>query len=232
METVDQEALLRATTPVPRATDPADWWCVRYREKLKLAQTLGKKIEIVFFGDSITQNFERESFGKNVSDAALKDYCWLDLGFIGDRTQQMLYLIEHGDFFPLLQPEVVVMLIGTNHFEFNESGPFEAAAGIRRAVESLRRLTPQSKILLLGVLPHAEGGDSGHNIGNRKINEIISAYADDQKIFFADFSPHFIDRSGNLKNELYLDDHLHPSEAGYRVFADLLLPYLARLTQK
>ena len=232
METLDPEALLRATTPVPRETDPANWWCVRYREKAEIAKRLGKAVEIVLFGDSITQNFEREGFGKDVSDAAMKNYCWLDLGFIGDRTQQMLYVIEHGDFFPALQPQLAVILIGTNHFEFNESGPREAAAGIRRAVDSLRRLTPGTKILLLGVLPHADGGDYGHNAGNREINAIISAFADNQKVFFADFSPLFIDGEGRLKKDLYLDDHLHPSEAGYRVYAEALRPYLERFVQK
>ncbi|MCQ2378537.1 MAG: GDSL-type esterase/lipase family protein [Victivallaceae bacterium] len=228
----ESEAMRRATTPVPRSADPENWWCRRYREKAEIARSRGDRIRLVFLGDSITQNFEREKFGKIVADEALAPYEWLNLGFIGDRTQQMLYVIEHGDFFPPLEPDLVVILIGTNHFEFHESGPEEAAEGILRAVRSLRRLTPKSKILLVGVLPHAQGLDSGHNAGNRRINGIISAYADAENVFYADFSPLFLNADGTTKKDLYLDDLLHPSEKGYRVYAAALRPYLEKYVSK
>ena len=68
--------------------------------------------ELVFLGDSITHGWERN--GKSTWDKYYGARKAINLGFGGDRTEHVLWRLEHGEF-DGYKPRVAVIMIGTNN---------------------------------------------------------------------------------------------------------------------
>jgi beta-glucosidase len=66
---------------------------------------------------------------------------------------------------------------------------------------------------------------------NAAVNDRLSAYADEQHIFFLDLSRHFLDDGGYLAQSL-MPDYLHPNERGYHVWADGMEDTIRKLLGK
>lgn len=80
------------------------------RHDAKLEQAKTRAVDFVMFGDSITHNWKSMA---NYADtfAASK---LLNLGFAGDRTQNVLWRIRHGAV-DGIAPKLVTLMIGVNH---------------------------------------------------------------------------------------------------------------------
>ena len=61
-----------------------------------------------------------------------------------------------------------------------------------------------------------------------KVNEIIRTYADGENVLFFDLTDRFTDAEG-LPDVTLLGDGTHPNAAGYRVWAEAVLPLYRRL---
>ena len=75
-----------------------DWWMPRHEEKLARIRELAaahQPVDLVFIGDSITHNWEKD--GKAVWASRYARYNALDLGFGGDHTENVLWRLQHGE---------------------------------------------------------------------------------------------------------------------------------------
>ena len=79
--------------PVPQSDDPNGWWQKRFAEKQKLVKAGGS--EVVFIGDSITHGLEGSEVWNKVF--AAEPFKALNLGFGGDRTEHVIWRINHGE---------------------------------------------------------------------------------------------------------------------------------------
>ncbi len=142
-----------AATPIARL-DTA-WW--RERHQRKLADIRARKIDLVFLGDSITQNWEKSG------PAAWQDFqpAWrrlygarnaLNLGFSGDATSHLLWRLMNGEVAGIA-PKAAVILIGANNLGRLHWPPGDTIEGVAAVVDETRRRLPGTRILLLGVLP-------------------------------------------------------------------------------
>ena len=61
-----------------------------------------------------------------------------------------------------------------------------------------------------------------------KVNELIRPLADGEDVILVDLTAKFTDAEG-LPDIALLGDGTHPSEAGYRVWADEVLPLYRRI---
>ena len=112
--------------------------------------------KLVFIGDSITHAFggepdTGESFhnrGKDTWDLYYGADKPLNLGISGDRTQHVLWRLEHGEI-GTCHPKVAVVMIGTNNLGSNT--PAEIEKGVEAVSERVKSLTPGAHILLLGI---------------------------------------------------------------------------------
>ena len=94
------------------------------------------------------------------------------------------------------------------------------------------------KILLLGVFPRANGIPKEENVAAKEklnpkikaINDIISKYADDKKVFYKDLGPKFLNKEGGLERKV-MPDLLHLSAEGYQIWADAIKDDVAKLTK-
>jgi len=195
-----------------------DWWLPRHLEKLeeiKSLQTQHLDSELVFIGDSITHNWEKD--GINVWNRQYRKYHALDLGFGGDRTENILWRLQHGEV-DGIHPKVAVLMFGTNNTGERGEDPRTTAAGIKRDIDELRQRLPEMKILLLAIFPRDEKPDSQLRKLNEQINAIISGFSDSKKIFFLNINQAFLTDDGTLSKDI-MPDLLHPNEKGYEIWA-------------
>lgn len=200
------------------------WWMPRHQEKLKEKEKLGT-VDLLWIGDSITHGWEGD--GKAIWEKYYAKRKSLNLGFSGDRTENVLWRLDHGAI-DGIAPKVAVIMIGTNNAGHRQDAAEDIAAGISEILKTLRKKLPETKIVLLAIFPRGADDEDGLRKLNQGANEIIKGYAKDKDVYFVDINGSFVDASGKLPKEV-MPDLLHPNEEGYRRWAEALEPTLAKL---
>ncbi|MCY4745319.1 GDSL-type esterase/lipase family protein [Pelomonas sp. UHG3] len=209
----------QSVTPEPLQESWAvDWWLPRHESKLaevRAHQVAGRRVDLVFLGDSITQGWEKE--GKAAFARYFAPHNAVALGFGGDRTENLLWRLRHGAL-DGMAPKVVVMLIGTNNTGERLEDPALTVAGIRANLDEIRRRQPQATVLLMALLPRGETPDDLTRRHNARINALLPSLADGQRVRLLDIGPALTQPDGTLSRDL-LPDFLHLSPAGYDIWA-------------
>src|SRR5450631_541217 len=130
-----------ATTPTDRLKEA--WWAKRHDQILEQIKT-NPNVGLLLLGDSITQNYEKSRPpDENFQPTWQRFYASrgaLNAGFSGDRTEHVLWRLDHGEV-DGIRPRAVVLLIGTN----NTAAGHSAAAtelGIDAVVDKLKQKLP------------------------------------------------------------------------------------------
>jgi beta-glucosidase len=194
--------------------------------------------DAIWLGDSITHFWEKKN-NIGVFADKFKDYRILNLGFGGDRTQNVLWNILHGGVLDGVHTRLVTLMIGTNN-TWSDSAE-DIAAGIAACVKAIRERQPQAKVILYTILPREVAHKRGERNFRRnkanvdeimpkqtKINELIRPLADGKTVFLVDMTAKFTDGEG-LPDIKLLPDGTHPGPEGYTVWADEVLPLFRQL---
>jgi lysophospholipase L1-like esterase len=202
--------------PVPR---DANWM-----KRQDLINSRAKEgANLVLIGDSITQGWE--GAGKEVWAKYYTPRKTLNAGIGGDRTQHVLWRLDHGNI-DGLKPKLAVIMIGTNNARDNK--PEDTAAGIKAIVEKLRAKLPETKLLILAIFPRGEQPGDPLRLKNIAANEIVKKLADDKNVYYLDIGPKFVNADGTLGREI-MPDLLHLSPKGYQIWAESIEPEVVRL---
>lgn len=226
-------------TPLPSTVVPCtqdrswpqyDW---QKRHELTSAAVKKQQPQILFIGDSITHFFGGEQFdsyalrGKNTWDEFYAPRRAGNLGFGWDKTENVLWRLQHGAVDGIV-PKVVVMMIGTNNTGAC-SAP-DITLGITAIVLELKKRLPQAKILLLGVFPRGEKpGPQRDKIA--AVNAGIARLNAPPSITYLDLGPKFLTPEGLITKDI-MPDFLHPNEKGYRIWAEAMEPTLRKLLEE
>jgi lysophospholipase L1-like esterase len=189
-------------------------------------------IDLLFLGDSIT---ERWHVAPHIWDAYYGKYRPANFGIGGDRTQNVIWRIEHGEL-DGIAPKVVVLMLGTNN---SLDYPAEdIAAADRKIVGMIRARQPDAKILLLGIFPRGPRDPKGGAITPDKVEEAarrmqtiaavnhdLAALDDGKTIRYLDIGAAFLGQDGRIPASI-MPDQLHPGPAGYQLWADAMRPLL------
>jgi len=220
----DPQRPLSVRPEVQTAEWAVSWWMPRHEQKLKEKSDL-KDCQLVWIGDSITHGWEGE--GKEIWNAKFAKFQPLNLGYSGDRTEQVLWRLEHGEV-DGLSPRLAILMIGTNNAGHRKESSEETAEGIRAIVADLKKRLPKTKLLLLAIFPRGDGPDDELRRLNDKTNALISQLADDQSVYYLDIGSKFLDEAGKLPETL-MPDKLHPNRRGYEIWAEAIEGKLADL---
>src|SRR6195952_896722 len=144
---------IMAATPIAR-TDLA-WWRARHEAKLK--EVAQSKPELIFLGDSITQDWEWSGppEWRDFAPAWQRFYGdrhAVNLGFKGDTTASLLWRLRNGEVAGIA-PKAAIILIGANNFGHVHWGAADTVTGIEAIVAELHQRLPTTKLLLISVLP-------------------------------------------------------------------------------
>ena len=203
-----------AVEPAPRADQS---WKDRQELLNKRAAEAGDKAQIIFIGDSITQGWEGE--GKEVWAKHYAHRNAVNLGIGGDRTQHVLWRLDHGNL-DGLKPRAAVVMIGTNNSNGDDNTVEQIAEGVAAIVKQLREKLPQTKVLLLAIFPRSEN-PSPQRGKILQVNQIVQKLADDQSVFWIDFGYKFVNSDGTIPHDL-MPDYLHLSRRGYEIWAEAI----------
>ncbi len=217
-------AVNTAIVPVPRLeVDSYNWW-TRHAQALMLGAKLDP--QVVLLGDSITHFWAGAPAANNVNGpqawaATFGSRRVLNLGFGWDRTQNVLWRLDHGQFAGL-HPQLVVLNIGTNNLSGTEHSrvntPEEIAAGVAAIRERLRVLSPETHVLVMGVLPRGHAPTDGWRAPIKALNALLAQqFAGSADTTFLDLWSRFLDAEERMPHEL-MPDGTHPSDAGYAIW--------------
>lgn len=209
----------RTAEPVARTTR-AGWM---ERHNLILDRIKKNQVDLLFIGNSITQRWELQ--GKKAWEEYFAPLHAVNAGIDGDCTQHVIWRLDNG-LLEGISPKLVILLIGSNHV--NEYTTVEIVDGIKAIACRIRNKLPETKLLIIGVLPRGTASPAGaYRLA--KASESASKLADNHKIYYLDVSENFFDTNGYVSDELMTADRVHLSEAGYNLLAGKLKPTITRL---
>jgi len=221
----------RAVVPLPQAKAG---WIRRHEDKVAEAKQRAGRVELLFVGDSITQNYEHTdpepylNFGP-VWDELFAPHVAMNLGFGGDRTYNVLWRLEHGEV-DGLSPKDIVLLIGTNnllesHMEPGGESADQVSAGILAVVAELHRRMPAARVLVLSILPTGFGAERNGKAEAANA-QVRAALAKLEYARYLDVSGIFLDGK-RVRESLFYDGRiapgsaaLHPTAEGQRAMAE------------
>ena len=200
-------------------------WLDTHANLVKVAQANKGPIDVLLVGDSITMQWGaawQKHFGNHKT---------VNIGIGGDKTQNVLWRLDHGGV-EGLEPKLVVLMIGNNNCFFTpETGIEPAAKGIKACAENLREKFPKAPVVVVKVLPaHAPGNAFYEDI--KKINAALDGLKldADPMVRLLDLTTDFVNADGTLKKDLFSPDSIHlTQEGGYELYATKLKPLVQKI---
>ena len=177
---------------------------------------------IVFMGNSITIGW------LNLRPEFFADKPYVNRGISGQTTPQMLVRFRQ-DVIDL-QPEVVVLLAGTNDIAGN-TGP----STLEMIMDNIKGMAEMAhangiKVILSSTLPAYDyPWKPGMNPSGKiiELNKMIKAYAEDKGHIYLDYFSAMVDERNGLPKK-YAEDEVHPTVAGYKVMEPLVEAAIAK----
>ena len=183
-----------------------------------LQKTKEANFDLVFLGDSITQGWPGDLFQKYFGK-----YKPTNFGIGGDRAENVLWRLNNGEL-DGTSPKLIVLLLGVCNSGMNTSE--EIALGVANVVKTLRTKLPNTKILILGILPNA---DDEKRAKTEEANRILAGLDSKKSIrYFNGVGPKFMDNDGKLRNDV-LTDGVHLTRNGYVIWGETIAPVVAEM---
>jgi N-acetylglucosamine-6-sulfatase len=202
------------TVPIER---PDSWWIERHTNRIN---NVINNQKIILIGDSITQGWEATEAWDLLNIKYNNKIT--NLGFDGDRTQHVIWRLTNGEFTDGINPEYVVLMIGTNNSSDGDR-PESIAVGIDEIIKVINRVSPSTKIILLSIFPRGTDNNNIYRIINSSVNDIIETYNGHLNVIYYDIGQYYMDQNGILINELYSSDLLHLSSSGYILWKNKII---------
>ena len=204
-----------------------DWWVNRHQT---IISRLEKNPELILIGNSIFHSLDHEN-RQEVWETYLDQYKAVNMGISGDRTENVIWRLQNGSL-ENIQPKVALVLIGTNNTDGNHylniSTAEELSGGIWRICEIVEEKLPDTKILIMGILPYGYKPNHRDNI-NKTTNSLISKFPEkNSNIYYIDIGDVYLDSEGKVNKDL-MPDYLHPNLEGHLLMFEALVDDIAGL---
>ena len=207
------------------------WWANRFLDRhLQVEKLKGKTVDIVLLGDSIMHFWEWKhpaSWRKLTEGRTV-----LNLGYGGDRTENVIWRIQHGEL-DGYKARNIVLMIGTNNNSSDTTNPANVAKGVEAIIALIKTKQPGARLILHPIFPRGNSPKpSKHHASassrNSKTNALLKEFASKHpEIMWIDFNEKLVDSSGWVPKNL-MRDGIHPSDDGYGIWMDAILPAIER----
>jgi lysophospholipase L1-like esterase len=237
-------SLARAQAPAPAVTaahvpqGPADRAAPRrdrnsmiaHEQLLEKARTGG--IDVYFVGDSITRRWGATDYPDLLAHWRQQFFGWNagNFGWGADRTENILWRLENGEL-DGVNPKVIVIQGGTNNVGA-QPGDADKVADITRGLAAIlnicRQKAPRATIILTAIFPRNDNMLLMPEID--QINAGLARLTDGRAVRYLSVNDKLAGKDGQLFPGVMNErDKLHPTLAGYQVWADGLKPILQEL---
>ena len=206
------------------------WWANRFLSRHQLVEKQrGKTVDLVLVGDSIMHFWEWKhpaSWTKLTQGRTV-----LNLGYGGDRTQNVLWRIAHGEL-DGYKAKNIVLMIGTNNNSSHDTDPANVAKAVEKIAAEIRAKHPEAQLILHPIFPRGASAESKRHADakarNDKTNVLLKEYAAAHpEITWIDFNDKMVDQTGWVPRTIMADE-IHPTDAGYDLWMDAILPRLRK----
>lgn len=188
------------------------WYDERERLFSWAALQANRAVDVVFWGDSITQKIEWADFFPGLTVA--------NRGIGSDTTSGVLARL---DSVIALKPIVVSCMIGINDIAQGYTTE-EIVQSYQKIFTQLRKELPEVQIIVNSVLPVTKD----HIIQNKSVvvlNQALSSMCEEENVTYLDIYYGFIDEEGDLRPE-YALDMVHLTARGYAKWFESLVPVI------
>jgi lysophospholipase L1-like esterase len=152
------------------------------------------------------------------------------LGLSGDRCKHLLYRLQNGEMPDSLNPAAWWILIGTN--DYPDSCSRESIlVGQLAVLYETRKRKPDALVILQGLLPRGHDNLLESSLWQdfQWINDRLACLAELPQLDFFNGTSIFLADDEQLVNETLMDDFLHPSNEGRRLWGLAIVDHLKRL---
>ena len=184
-------------------------------------------IDIYFVGDSIARRWGATDYPDLLANWTQNFFGWnaADFGWGADKTQHILWRLEHGEL-DGVNPKIIVVLAGTNNVGTvppTAAMVEDVTRGIKAILDACRRKAPRAAIVLTAIFPRNDNAAVMPAID--RINRNIARFADGKTVRFLNVNDQLADKNGRLFDGMMNErDRLHPAVKGYQIWADGLKP--------
>jgi lysophospholipase L1-like esterase len=223
-----------ATLPVTWLEKDSYDWDQRHKDILSVQKQVDP--EIVLIGDSITHFWsstppqipaaKNNIRGPKAWTDTFGDHKVLNMGFGWDRTQNVLWRLDHGEMDDC-HPKVVVLNIGTNNFSGTahapKNTPEEVAEAIGAIVERVQKKAPECRVMVMGIFPRGAMPTDAFRAPIKATNALLAKqFADQKRVTFLDIGPQLVEADGSMARTM-MADGVHPTEKGYAIWGKALV---------
>ena len=219
------------TAVIPMDKLQHNWWKERHEGIL---DSLVTNPQLILIGNSILHSLDYED-RNDVWEKHLYKYRALNMGFSGDRTENVIWRLQNGEL-ENINPKVAIVLIGTNNTDGNNyptiNYPNELEEATWKICEIIREKLPDTEIILLGIFPFGRNIPNFRNTINQKTNELISKFPSKyEHIHYMDIEDIYLNSDGKIIKNV-MPDFLHPNAEGHMLMFNKLNDEIANLMRR
>ncbi len=178
----------------------------------KALTTHNKRKQLLFLGDSLIEYF-------NWADR-FPGYDVYNLGIAGETVQGLSGRLD-GIFRKVQETDMVFIMSGINSMAMGDEG---IADMYRTIVQKIKQAYPSAGVVVQSLLPvlfpYIENAEILH------MNTRLKQMAADEKVLYLDIHSRFLDEKGMPVPAFLMDDGVHVSGEGYRVWSDEIGKFL------
>jgi len=241
-------------TPAADASGNPNWY-VGIQEKFinvidQYKKDHGTDIDILLAGDSITWQWTDISapysqYPQKFNEAWTSHFgqrTAFNLGVGGDKTQGLLWRLDHGGTVgsaaPGLKPRLVIMAIGHNDMYFTpQTGAKNAAMGILWCVKNVREKFPDAHVIVSKIFPTKKPDTPFYKDAkaiNAELDSLVAAENDPKIHVLPDMWADMTNPDGTLNDTFFRANEasgakVHLSPDGYQLWAEKLKPLVDQI---
>lgn len=223
------ESVIPVVDEAPTNAKDFDWVA---RHNRVIERVRRGNVDLVLIGDSITHMWggvpADPEKGPGPVDLWKRYFAprnTVNLGFGWDRTEHVLWRLQHGEI-DNIRPKVAVVQIGTNNLW--KHSPDDIALGIKTIVHTVRQKLPRTKILLIGIFPRDKDANTPNRVKAAQVNARIASLGHEKNVTYLEFGSLFLEPDGSVSSDV-MPDYLHLSAKGFKIWAQAMEPTLSRL---
>ena len=210
---LDAQQATTAVVPPPATEDRFEKQVLLYEAADKI--TPPRRGQILLAGDS--QFFRWKTLAEDlpgypIANRGIDSFQLSDLIRYADRL-----IVPHA-------PRLVVLHVGGNDIH-NGKQPEQVLADFKQLVSAMRTRLKHVQIAFTSVTPSPGRWDEADR--RRKTNEMIADYVRTQPdLLFIDLWQAMLTADGKPREDLWVEDRVHPNHAGYLLRVDIMRPLL------
>eukprot|EP00112_Aurelia_sp_Birch-Aquarium-sp1_P024217 Seg7544.1 transcript_id=Seg7544.1/GoldUCD/mRNA.D3Y31 product="Platelet-activating factor acetylhydrolase IB subunit beta" protein_id=Seg7544.1/GoldUCD/D3Y31 len=176
--------------------------------------------EVVFTGDSLIHRMQDTETWEKM----FKPMKAVNFGIGGDKIENVLWRLQNGEL-ESVKPKLFVVLVGTNNIDNTCD---EIVEGLETIAWTINQRHPQTKILILGLLPRGEKPNRLRDKHYEINNDLERSLQAIPNTWFLKADPGFVNSNGFIKMS-DMNDYLHLTRAAYAKFGRLVCSFILKL---